>query len=462
MLLRGGRYYVRRHIPCDVQSIIGRAEVWRSLKTDSLQLALRRLPRALSEIEAEFEHLRLQAGIPVDTTLVNSSGHAPANSPSTNPEVPLTTTSSLPSKENSLRDVYNRYIDDPTHAWSTSTRQAYETTRTVALEMLGGQTAISDLTRADLRQLIDVLRFLPRNSSKLFPKLSLREAAELARSNPAIKRISTANVNVYLGNLSTFLNWCVSEEVIARNPARGLRLPDEVAKRDKRHPFSRDQLRRIFRAPLYTGCADGGRGYALPGRDCPRNARYWIPLIGLHTGMRLNEICQLDALDIRLIDDVACIVATTHSLVGSTDKSLKTRGSERIIPIHPTLLDLGLPQYAEKVHRSGEPKLFHEIDPGAEGVRAVAFSKWFTQFLTSAGARKERTSFHSLRHNFRDELRSCRIDHDIAMALGGWVGGAAKTNAASENYGHGFKVETLRDAVFRLRFSEVDLSHLRS
>jgi len=55
MMLRGGRFYLRRHVPTDIQSIIGRAEVWRSLKTDSLQTALRRLPLAPSVIESALE-----------------------------------------------------------------------------------------------------------------------------------------------------------------------------------------------------------------------------------------------------------------------------------------------------------------------------------------------------------------------------------------------------------------------
>lgn len=70
MCLRGGQFYFRRHIPCDVQPLIGRAEVWRSLKTDSLQMALRRLPSVAAGVEAEIEHARLLAGQLIDTTLI--------------------------------------------------------------------------------------------------------------------------------------------------------------------------------------------------------------------------------------------------------------------------------------------------------------------------------------------------------------------------------------------------------
>ena len=306
-----------------------------------------------------------------------------------------------------------------------------------------------------------MLRHLPRNAAKRFPKLSLREASERAREKGGIELISAANANVHLANFSSFLNWAVNEELLPRNPMRGLRLPDDVAKRDKRHPFSDEQLRAIFNAPLYRGCLDGERGYAKTGLERPRNARFWVPLIALHTGMRLNEICQLDTADIREIESVHCIAVSEQSLQGSSDKALKTVASERLIPIHPMLISSGLLAFVMQRRQSGQTKLFEEIDPGPRGKRAVAFSKWFTQFTRACGAYQPRTSFHSFRHNFRDELRAARIDHDIAMELGGWTT-AGGNRTVSDNYGSGHKVPALSDAICRLRFSYVDLAHLNA
>jgi integrase len=177
--------------------------------------------------------------------------------------------------------------------------------------------------------------------------------------------------------------------------------------------------------------------------------------------MRLNEICQLDVADVRSIDGVQCIVISEKSQVGSTDKILKTGASERVVPVHRNLLDCGFMRYVGQQREAGETKLFGDIDPGTKGIRAVAFSKWFTQFLRACGAYRERTCFHSFRHNFRDELRAARIDHDIAMALGGWTEGASGRTNASDSYGRGPKVQALSLAVQKLSFSGLQIEHLK-
>lgn len=60
---------------------------------------------------------------------------------------------------------------------------------------------------------------------------------------------------------------------------------------------------KAFDAPLYRGCMDDGASYAMPDRAVP-GVVYWIPLIALYTGMRLNEICQLDVADIQIVEGV--------------------------------------------------------------------------------------------------------------------------------------------------------------
>ncbi|WP_395333966.1 site-specific integrase [Novosphingobium sp. BL-8H] len=454
MRLRGGRFYVRRHVPCDLQAPLNRVELWRSLKTDSLQTALRRMPAVMAGIEAEFD--RVRAGIGATADDANSRLPTVAQPIVEKVRVAAECPASVSSNGLTLAEAYQQYVDDPTHRWSASTRQSYDTCRKLAISVIGGDVPMGSFGRTHCRDFLDVLRHLPRNANKRFPKLTAREASQRARERGDVDVISAANANVNLANLSSFLNWAVNEELLTRNPMRGLRLHDDVAKKDKRNPFSADQLRKIFDAPLYTGCLDGGRGYAKPGVERPRNARFWVPLIALHSGMRLNEICQLDVADIRLIDGIWCFVVCDNSLVGSDDKALKTAASERFVPIHSRLIGFGLIAYAEQQRRARALKLFGEIDPGPKGKRAVAFSKWFTQFSRACGAYEERTCFHSFRHNFRDALRAAKVDHDLALALGGWSN-AAGVKGVSENYGNGYSIPMLRDAMELLSFPHVNV-----
>lgn len=149
---------------------------------------------------------------------------------------------------------------------------------------------------------------MPKNSRKRFPKLSALEAANLKGPDCSTDQLmSIANINAYLNRLGSFFNWAESDDLIERNPMRGLRLNDDIHKRDKRKHFSADQLNTIFNAPLYTGCVNDAAGYYKIGTALPRGSRYWVPLLGLFTGMRLNEICQLEFNDIDLIDGIPVI-----------------------------------------------------------------------------------------------------------------------------------------------------------
>ena len=270
------------------------------------------------------------------------------------------------------------------------------------------------------------------------------------------------HINTYLNKVGGVFNWAVKEEMMDRNPANGLRVPDAALRRDKRLPFSTAQLRAIFTAPLHTGCRDDGHGYAAPGNCRPRNARFWIPLISLFNGLRLNEACQLDVTDVRLIEEVPCFVITEASAGSATDKRLKTASSARVVPIHPELVALRFMDFVVERRRAGEIKLFGEVGLGATGYRSTTFSAWFTRFTGKAKARSNKTCFHSFRHNFRDALREARIERDIALALGGWSapGGSGSSASVSDACGSGYRVATLFEAISRVSYPDLDLSHL--
>ena len=86
--------------------------------------------------------------------------------------------------------------------------------------------------------------------------------------------------------------------------------------------------------------------------------RYWIPWIGLYTGACLGEIAQLLTGAVRELHGVWIHYLTRE---GSTLKSTKTAGSQRVVPIHSELVDLGLLEYHRTMVARGEKHLFAEI-----------------------------------------------------------------------------------------------------
>lgn len=82
--------------------------------------------------------------------------------------------------------------------------------------------------------------------------------------------------------------------------------------------------------------------------------------------------------------------------------------------------------FVDERRRNGSVKLFPELPLSTTGYYSDPFSKWFKRFTQKAKATRPKTCFHSFRRCFRDALREARIDHDLALALGGWPSGTGK------------------------------------
>ncbi|CAN0342536.1 unnamed protein product, partial [Phaeothamnion confervicola] len=343
---RGGVYQYRVRVPVDLVTVIGRSHINRSLKTNSLREAQRAMMAVGHDLERFFASAR--------------SGGAEAFLDEGPPEPPFSTLTPPAEHVITLRETYDAYLADPSRRASPKSLLAYQTVGDVIMDLIGPDFPLRAITRQVCRKLMIDLIKLPKHARKRWPNLNARQA--IARGGKeGIPTISVANINGHLNKFCAMLNWAAQEELIGKNPAVGLRLPDPVRAKDKRKPFSPEQLRRIFQAPLFTGCVDDDYGYAKTGPNHPRRSRYWVPLIGLCTGARLNEICQLDKQDVCKVGEIWCFKITKDSANSNTDKRLKTVSSDRTIPVHPLLLDLGFDKYVAKRMREGGPKLFPEL-----------------------------------------------------------------------------------------------------
>lgn len=107
-----------------------------------------------------------------------------------------------------------------------------------------------------------------------------------------------------------------------------------------RELWTKDELRILFSSPLYTGC-QSTIGRHLPGQAVPRDSLYWAPLVVAGTGLRLNEICQLQVRHLRR-DKVTGIW-----FFDLFDRHLKLlhRSQRRHVPLPNALLELNIIEF---------------------------------------------------------------------------------------------------------------------
>lgn len=312
-------------------------------------------------------------------------------------------------------------------------------------EFIPEDTNISKVTRPICRNILESLKMMPINATKVYPGSTLQEAIELGRKDNA-RTMSIRTINSYIARLSSLFKFAQNEMIIDANPATGLSITDTVDAKDKRISFSIDDLRKIFSAPLYTGCVDDKNNYNKKGSKRPRRARFWIPLIALYSGMRMEEICQLHASDIYKQNGVWVI---------KIHRVIKTKNSQRIIPVHPELIKIGFLTYIEQFRDHKNDHIFPDLILGKDKNYSKKMSKWFGHFLDNLGISDSRLCFHSFRHTYRDALTNAQVPLQFVKVLCGWSG-----RSMDELYGTGVPERMLYEQIERLRYDGLDISHL--
>lgn len=255
--------------------------------------------------------------------------------------------------------------------------------------------------------------------------------------------LSPASVKKYMNLLGTVFSYAVKTGLLESSPVRGMAFIAGEARQDrsdqKRQPFSEDQLRTLFGSPLYTGSESVSRR-TTPGSVVAKDALWWLFPLTLHSGMRIEEAMALRAEDVRDVSGVVCFVVEPRP-----DRPLKTASSRRVIPVHDTLIRLGL--IAERV-KGKAGLLFPELRPDARhGTFTAALSKKAGRYLRAIGLPPTITT-HSTRHAFTDALRRAKVEPEIRSRLLGHGAGPSTT----EQYGAGHDVHALLAAVNSARY----------
>ncbi|MEG9624956.1 site-specific integrase [Pseudomonas guariconensis] len=240
----------------------------------------------------------------------------------------------------------------------------------------------------------------------LRPEFKGKTLKQVVESGSTYKTITAVTVNNRLRKLTAFMNWCKANGYITENPLAGMKVMTGSAK-EARLSFDRHDLTILLdQASLRTEA-----------RKHPW--RYWLPLLGRATGARLEELCQLRVDDFIEHQGIWCI-RIDDSREG---QNLKNASSRRVLPLHPSLLDLGLLQHVESVRASGADRLFPELE-AVRGKLGHAPSKWFGRYKTKLGVTDPRKTFHSFRHTLIDDLRDTGVQDSLIKRIAGHEDGA--------------------------------------
>jgi integrase len=298
-----------------------------------------------------------------------------------------------------------------------------------------------------------------------FKGLSLTDAArkakELRSSGKDCGELKPVTINDKIGTTSLFFRWLKLRDGSVVDPVGdlGMRRPKARHRRKKNYPWTVEELNKMFAAPIYTGCKSAYY-WGRPGDlILNQSAMFWVPLIGLFSGMRLGEIIQMQTADVRSRDDIQYFDVTPLSAAEMAEdddaerKSVKTSSSHREIPIHKTLFDVGFADFLAYRQKSGELRLFPDFEKTkADDSWSKTFSKHFKRFCTSIDVTRRGVTFHSLRHNVEDALRNTDVRKEARDAVQGHG-----ENGVSREYGTGYYLTTLNDAVQKIEYKGLKL-----
>lgn len=334
--------------------------------------------------------------------------------------------------------------------WAPSTHQKFDAVSAVLLDILGPSLKLSAIDREVGRDLHKVLHDLPPNYKKRrqLAGLSAREAAAVGREK-GLPKLGRKTLEDYLNHISSVFEFAVHEDLIKGNPVKGLKATATKTDAD-RVPFTQSDLVKLFSAPIFTGCVDDEKSWREPARTQVRRGRYWVPLVALHTGMRLNEVCCLRKGDIKFEGSVRYIEVSD-----SGGRRLKTENARRVIPMHPQLLKLGFWDWVQSTPGGDDADLFPELQMDAKGSRTNVFSKWFGRLRKSVGITDAGKTFHSFRHLFTDLLREASVSMENSERIMGWT-----NNHVQRGYGRGPSLNSLSADMNKIDLSMASIEHL--
>ena len=359
----------------------------------------------------------------------------------------LDSTAKNESKANlvALNSAFKNYISNTSisNNWSDSTFGLVRHVGRLMSMNFGDELDIKKIKRDDLLNFRNVLLQLPTKLSQnsLYKDKSIDEIIALAKDRP---KISKSTIKKYIVRVSEFFKYCYDSDYIDKNPAIDLQIiinQDDVTNKNPYEDSDVNALLDIVSKIRSSGDTKSQR--------ISKDELFFVTHIAAYSGMRLNEIIQLNTDDIVEKYNIVCFSLNTKiDIKTGKSKTLKTRNSARIVPIHSKLSSIGLFEFIE-----GKKKLARKC---GKAVRLFScdnkdFSEYFRKKINTKVIKdddKTRT-FHSFRHTFINKLIQSgqRVEHIAAL-----VGHEQQYKITMNTYGEPVTPKILKDLVEEVNF----------
>lgn len=267
---------------------------------------------------------------------------------------------------------------------------------------LMGDRPVEGYTARDADAYRDLLRLLPASYGKARSRLPPREA--IARAEADRQRgqhrpgLTEKTIKKHFAALGAVWKWLIEPKRahVEKNIFRGFVFHGTGSSKKKRNDWSASDLAKIFYYNKWFGAgADRGSAY------------FWLPLIALFSGMRVEEIAHLRVADVRREAGILIFDIRDHEEDGWSPKS---EAGERWVPVHTRLLELGFEDFLRRRQASGEVQLFGDLTPGGPDAKfSYAYSREFSRVKRMLGV-SNKTTFHSFRHTVRTILEGIDIE----------------------------------------------------
>ena len=162
---------------------------------------------------------------------------------------------------------------------------------------------------------------------------------------------------------------------------------------------------------------------------------FWGCMIALFTGSRKNAVFTLQYKDIMQVDGVWCI-NFIEDCPGV--KRLKTEDSQRMVPIHSTLIKMGFLDYVRRKRRHDPTDfIFQQVCFTSKNTLNCHMMRKFFCFLEQIGVRGETTGrydFHSFRKNANITMEKCGVLRSYIDKIIGWQSRGSEGERSYSNY----------------------------